>query len=150
MSANVLKDSTKKSCEIKVSLILFNFFATFQKKKCKDSIIKTCEIENIESPKTVKVEVCQEELTRNCDQQGEIICTKESQTSKNKTCVINDPLGQTHSPTSSDHYFQATFVLFCDILKSGDGRSEGRAETCTKVMITTCLDCGAAEWINND
>ena len=27
----------------------------------------------------------------------------------NKTCVINDPLGQTHSLASSDHYF----LLFC-------------------------------------
>ena len=26
-----------------------------------------------------------------------------------KTCVINDPLGQTHSLASSDHYF----LLFC-------------------------------------
>ena len=40
-----------------------------------------------------------------------------------KTCVINDPLGQTHSPTSSDHYFHATFILFCDILKT-DVRTE--------------------------
>ena len=31
---------------------------------------------------------------------------------KNKTCVINDPLGQTHCLTSSGHYFQATFVCF--------------------------------------
>ena len=27
----------------------------------------------------------------------------------NKTCVVNDPLGQTHSLASSDHYF----LLFC-------------------------------------
>ena len=30
---------------------------------------------------------------------------------KNKTCVFNDPLGQTHSPTSSDHYFHETCAL---------------------------------------
>ena len=42
-----------------------------------------------------------------------------------KTSVINDPLGQTHSSTSSEHYFQAMFVLFCDILKSEDGRTDG-------------------------
>ena len=35
-------------------------------------------------------------------------------------CAIYDPLGQTHSPTSSDHL---KVVLFCDILKSGDGRT---------------------------
>ena len=43
-------------------------------------------------------------------------------------CVVNDPLGQTHSPTSSDHsdhYLHATFVLFCNILKSGDRRTGG-------------------------
>ena len=44
---------------------------------------------------------------------------------KSKTCVINDPLGQTHSPTSSEHYFHTKFVLFCDILKCGDGRTDG-------------------------
>ena len=27
-------------------------------------------------------------------------------------------------PTSSDHYFHATFGLFCDNLKSEDGRTE--------------------------
>ena len=48
------------------------------------------------------------------------------------TCVINDPLGQTHSPTSS--YFQTTFVLFYDILKSGDGRTDILTETCAKIM----------------
>ena len=44
------------------------------------------------------------------------------------TYVINDPLVQTHSPTSSDHYFQAMFVLFCDVLKSGDVRTESCAK----------------------
>ena len=37
-----------------------------------------------------------------------------------KTCVINDPLGQTHSPTSSDDYGHLTCVLLCDILKIGN------------------------------
>ena len=31
---------------------------------------------------------------------------------KNKNCAINDPLCQTHSPISSDHYFQAMFCSF--------------------------------------
>ena len=35
--------------------------------------------------------------------------------------------------------------LFCDSLKSGDVRTE----TCAKTMITTGLDCGAAEWIKS-
>ena len=55
----------------------------------------------------------------------------------NKTCVINNPLVQTHSLTSSDHYFYATFVLIYDILKGGDGLMEVRTEICAKVMITT-------------
>ena len=32
---------------------------------------------------------------------------------KNKTGVINDPLGQTHSLASSEHCFHLKFVLFC-------------------------------------
>ena len=35
---------------------------------------------------------------------------------------MHDPLGLTHSPASSDHYSHLNFVLFCEILKSGDGR----------------------------
>ena len=40
-----------------------------------------------------------------------------------KRCVINDPLGQTHSPTSSDHFIFKR-RLFCDILKSGDRHTD--------------------------
>ena len=32
---------------------------------------------------------------------------------KNKTSVINDPLGQSHSLASSEHCFRVKFVLFC-------------------------------------
>ena len=39
-----------------------------------------------------------------------------------KTGVINDPLGQTHSLASSEHCFH--FVLFCQILKSGNERTD--------------------------
>ena len=35
-------------------------------------------------------------------------------------------------------------VLFCEILKSGDGRT-----TCVKIVITTGRDCASAEWIKN-
>ena len=55
-----------------------------------------------------------------------------------KTCVINDPLDQTHSPTSSDHYFHTTFVVFCDILKSGDGSTDGIL--CKKKVTTGRVD----------
>ena len=40
--------------------------------------------------------------------------------------VINDPLGQTHNPGSSDYYFHLIIVLFYAILKSGDGQTDGR------------------------
>ena len=46
----------------------------------------------------------------------------------NKTCVINDPVGLINSPTSCDHYFSALVVLFGDILKSGDGRTDGNVQ----------------------
>ena len=42
--------------------------------------------------------------------------------------IINDPLGQTHSPANSDHYSRLKFVLFCEILKSGDGRTDNTCE----------------------
>ena len=70
-------------------------------------------------------------------------------TSKNKfdkTCVINDPLGQTHSPVRSDHYFH--WKLFCfEIMKSGDGCKEGQAPR-VKIVIAPRRDCGSAKWIN--
>ena len=40
-------------------------------------------------------------------------------------------------------YFQAAFVLFCDILKSGDVQT-----TCVQTMIPTGRDFGSDEWIN--
>ena len=43
--------------------------------------------------------------------------------------VINDPHSQTHSPANRDHYFLLQIVLFCAILKSGDGRTEDISES---------------------
>ena len=55
-------------------------------------------------------------------------------------CVINDPLGQTHIQASSDHYSRFNFDLFCDVLKTWDGRA--------KIVITTGRgDCVSASWI---
>ena len=59
-------------------------------------------------------------------------------------CAINDPLGQTHCPTSSDHYSHLKIVLFCEIVKSAEGRTP-RAE----IVITTGRGCGSASWINS-
>ena len=48
----------------------------------------------------------------------------------------------TVSPVASnEHCF--CFVLFCQILKSGEGQT-----TCSKTMIPTGHDCGSAKWIN--
>ena len=57
-----------------------------------------------------------------------------------KTGVINDPLGQTHSLASSEHFFLCFALLD---LKSGDGRT-----TCAKTIISTGRDSGLAKWIN--
>ena len=55
--------------------------------------------------------------------------TKEKPTTHyncSKTSIaINDPLGQTHSPASSDPYSHLKTDLLCEILKSGDGRTDG-------------------------
>ena len=58
---------------------------------------------------------------------------------KNKTGVINDSLGQTHSLAS----FHLKFVLFLKV------RTDERT-ICAKTMITTGRgrDCGSASWIN--
>ena len=42
-------------------------------------------------------------------------------------CVINDPLRQTQSRACSNHYFHLNFLL-CEILKSGDGRTDTTCE----------------------
>ena len=60
----------------------------------------------------------------------------------NKTGVINDPLGQTHSHAISEH----CFLMFCfaRIWKVGtDGGT-----TCAITIIPTGRDFGLAEWIN--
>ena len=45
--------------------------------------------------------------------------------------AINDPLGRTNSPASSDHYSDLRVVLFCEISKSGNGRKDRRTDnTC--------------------
>ena len=59
-------------------------------------------------------------------------------------CVINDPLGQTHSLASSEHCFRFKFVLFW---KVGMDRRTDERTTCAKTMIPTGRDCGLAEWI---
>ena len=52
--------------------------------------------------------------------------------------VYNDPLGQTHTSTSSNNYFHMTFVLFCDFWKVG---TDLWTEICVKIMITTGRVC---------
>ena len=47
-----------------------------------------------------------------------------------KTCVINDPLGQTPSLPSSEHCFNSLEICF--VLKSGDGRTDVRTDDMCK------------------
>ena len=61
-------------------------------------------------------------------------------------CAVNDPLGQTHSRVSSDHYSQLKVVLFCEILKSRDGGTDVQT-TLAKIVITTGRECGSPSWI---
>ena len=61
--------------------------------------------------------------------------------------AINDPLDQIHSPASSDHNSCLNFVLFCEILKNGDGQTDVQ-EPLAKIVITTGNDFGSASWIN--
>ena len=94
-----------------------------------------------------------------------------SNTKYGKAYVINDPLGQTHGTTSSNHYFHY-FILLCF---EKWGRTDGRTDkTCENgdhyqpglwVGLVdqnwnfssmcenndhhcTVLECGTAEWIN--
>ena len=62
-------------------------------------------------------------------------------------CVIIDPLGQTHSPASNDHYSLLKFVSFCEILKRFWLRTYGQIKG-AKMVIITGRDYGPASWIN--
>ena len=55
--------------------------------------------------------------------------------------AINDPLGQTHSPASSNHYSHLQVALFWKM------RTKGRTDTTWEKMINTGRDCGSASWI---
>ena len=59
----------------------------------------------------------------------------------NKTGVVNDPLGQTHSHASSEH----CFLLFCFSRFEKWRRTDNM---CEKTMIPTGSDFGLVEWIN--
>ena len=62
----------------------------------------------------------------------------------NKIGVINEPLGQTHSPTVMIIIF--TRRLFCFAIYWKEG-TDVRTEICVKIMITSGRVCGSAEWI---
>ena len=53
-----------------------------------------------------------------------------------KAGVINDPVGQIQSQTSSKHYFNFKICCFCLIFKSGDRRTDNNV----KIKITTGRD----------
>ena len=58
---------------------------------------------------------------------------------KRKTYAINDPLGQTHSPASRDHYSHLKFVLFCEISKRVDRGKDGQTDVWTPCVIIVIL-----------
>ena len=58
-------------------------------------------------------------------------------------CVIKDPLGQTHSPANSNHYFHLSFFLLREF------EFNRRTNTISvKIVITNGHDCVSAWWIN--
>ena len=69
------------------------------------------------------------------------------ETMKYKTGVINDPLGQTHSLSSSKHVFTWNLFYF-EKWGCTDVRPTYERTTCAKTVITSGHDCGSAEWIN--
>ena len=72
--------------------------------------------------------------------------TKEKEM-KEKTGVINDPLGQPHSPASSKHYFHLMICLFYQIFHIC--LPEVR-NMCINIMITTGHNWESATWIKKE
>ena len=68
----------------------------------------------------------------------------------NKTCLplMIPSAWPTVPPLAINHYSHFKFVLFCKILKSGDGRTDIQTLR-VKIVITTGRDCESASWINN-
>ena len=54
----------------------------------------------------------------------------------NKTVVINDPLGQTHSLASKEIFFS---LDICFVSKSGDGRTDGHIYLVTTINFPIYL-----------
>ena len=61
-------------------------------------------------------------------------------TCKNKTAIIDDPLGQTHSLASSKHCFRLNLIRF-EKWGRTDLWTDGRT-TCVKTMIATAVTVG--------
>ena len=61
------------------------------------------------------------------------------------------PSARPLNPGSSDHYSHLKIVLFCPILKIGDGWTDVRTyrrTICVIIVITNGLNCWWPEWIN--
>lgn len=54
--------------------------AFLQSQSCKENFVKQCEIEYHDKPKKQRVEVCNERLNRDCDAEGEEVCSNEYET----------------------------------------------------------------------
>ena len=69
----------------KLSLIL-----SFQQQKCEENFKKSCYIDFVETPRTHEVEECNTNLTRDCESEGEEVCTEEHETGtiKCSNCLL--------------------------------------------------------------
>jgi hypothetical protein len=61
------------------SLIMFKVV------ECKEQFVKRCFFEDMPVPKSVKVLICNEPLKRDCDIEGETICSTEYETGESNT-----------------------------------------------------------------
>ena len=57
-----------------------SFKCSFQQEECEEEFVKTCNIEVVERPISRQIEICNQPLKRDCDQEGEVVCTEETVT----------------------------------------------------------------------
>ena len=63
--------------------------ANLQVEKCETDYIKECHIDYEIRAKTVKMEICKEAWARDCEAEGEVVCTMEEDAGKINQYLIN-------------------------------------------------------------
>ena len=53
-----------------------------QERECTEKFKKDCTIQYKSVPKSERVETCRRQMSRDCDAEGDIICTNEQETSR--------------------------------------------------------------------